>query len=186
MKIHIKKFILFVLILSSFIYADDPEDLHDFTPAFSLRSALAGDLLAPDPNRPNWNLKQITLSEEIRKSDPFDSFGLGAVQFVNADDHNMCLAINEGGFFRLKSCEEDLKDQKLETIFTIIPTTSAAVQIRSFVLTKTECISTFFNPRLPFGRGIGINPCSVDRLLDVNLKNLMLILPPLRPAKIID
>lgn len=181
-----KQFIIFILILSSFVYADNPEDLPDFTASFSLRSALSGDLLAPDFRHPNWNLKQITLSDEIRKSDPFDSFGLGAAQFVNTDNPKMCLAIDESGFFRLKSCEEDLQTQALETIFTIIPTTSAAVQIRSFVLTKTECISTFFNPRLPSGRGIGINPCSVDRLNWVNLKNLMLILPPLAPAKLLD
>lgn len=181
-----KKIILLFLLISSFAYGDNPEDLPDFTASFSLRSALSGDLLAPDYRRPNWNLKQVMLDEEIRKSDPFDKFNLGATQFVNADDSKLCLGIDESGFFALKDCEEDLKNKKLETVFTIIPTTTAAVQIRSFVLDKRECISTFFNPQLPSGIGIGINPCSVDRLLGVNLKNLILILPPLREAKTIN
>ncbi|TLD80954.1 toxin [Helicobacter sp. MIT 05-5293] len=180
------KKLLALILFSSSLYADNPEDLPDFTAAFSLRSALSGDILAPDMEHPNWNLKQIMLDEEIRKSDPFDSFGLGAVQFVNTNNPKMCLGIDESGLFALKSCEEDLQTRKLETIFTIIPTTTSAVQIRSFVLDKTECMSSFINPRLPSGRGIGINPCSVDRLNWVNLKNLMLILPAHLPAKLIE
>ncbi len=168
------------------LYAENLEDLPDFTAPFSLRSAMSGDLLAPDYRKPNWNLKQVILNDKIRKSDPFDGFNLGAVQFVNTEDSKMCLGIDESGFFALKSCEDDLREEKLETLFTIIPTTTSAVQIRSFVLDKTECIATFFNPRLPAGRGIGISPCSVDSSLNIGLETLMLILPPLMEAKTIN
>lgn len=181
-----KKIILIFVLILNFAYGDNPEDLPDFTASFSLRSALSGNLLAPDYKHPNWNLKQIDLDEETRESDPFDKFNLGAVQFVNADNSKLCLGIDESGFFALKSCEEDLKSKKLETVFTIIPTTTAAVQIRSFVLNKDECISTFFNPRLPSGIGIGINFCDVDRLFNVGLNNLILILPPLIEAKVMN
>lgn len=181
-----KKFTLLFILISSFVYGGDPEDLPDFTAPFSLRSLATGDLLAPDYRKPNWNLKQVDLDEQIRKSDPFDKFNLGAMQFVNADDPKSCLGIDESGFFALKNCEEDLKSKNFETVFTIIPTTSSAVQIRSFVLDKTECISVFFNPRLPPGRGIGITPCSVDKILTINLYKLMLILPPLVEAKTIN
>ncbi|WP_276891762.1 toxin [Helicobacter japonicus] len=181
-----KKIILSLIFISSFIYGVNPEDLPDFTAPFSLRNLFTGDLLAPDSKRPNWNLKQVTLDEEIRKSDPFDSFKLGAMQFVNTEDSKLCLGIDESGFFALKSCEEDLKSKKLETVFTIIPTTTAAVQIRSFVLDKTECIAAFFNPRLPTGRGIGITPCDVDSAFHIDMRKLMLILPPLMEAKTIN
>ncbi|MCX2717471.1 toxin [Helicobacter sp. MIT 21-1697] len=181
-----KKIILLFAFISSFVYGGNPEDLPDFTAPFSLRSALSGDLLAPDYRHPNWNLKQIVLDEEIRKSDPFDKFNLGAVQFVNTDNPKLCLGIEESGFFGLISCEEDLKNKNFQTLFTIIPTTTAAVQIRSFVLDKNECITTFFNPRLPGGIGIGINLCDVDSFFSVDLRNLMLILPPLIEARTIN
>ena len=181
-----KKFTLLFILISSFVYGGDPEDLPDFTAPFSLRSLATGDLLAPDYRKPNWNLKQVILDDQTRKSDPFDSFNLGAMQFVNTEDSKLCLGIDESGFFALKDCEEDLKSKKLETVFTIIPTTTAAVQIRSFVLDKTECISVFFNPRLPSGRGIGITPCSVDKIFSIDMRKLMLILPPLVEAKTIN
>lgn len=181
-----KKIILLFALILNFMHGVNPEDLPDFTAPFSLRNVMTGDLLAPDSKRPNWNLKQVILDEEITKSDPFASFNLGAMQFVNTEDPSLCLGIDESGFFALKSCEEDLKSKKLETVFTIIPTTTAAVQIRSFVLDKTECIAAFFNPRLPTGRGIGISPCDVDRLFRIDMRNLMLILPPLVEAKTIN
>lgn len=109
-----KKFTLLFILISSFVYGGDPEDLPDFTAPFSLRSLATGDLLAPDYRKPNWNLKQVDLDEQIRKSDPFDKFNLGAMQFVNADDPKSCLGIDESGFFALKNCEEDLKSKKLE------------------------------------------------------------------------
>lgn len=54
------------------------------------------------------------LDEEIRKSNPFDSFKLGAMQFVNTEDSKLCLGIDESGFFALKSCEEDLSAKSLK------------------------------------------------------------------------
>ena len=170
----------------SFLYADDPEDLPDFTSPFSLRSVMLGDALAPDPDNPNWNLKEIALTPQMRKGDPFDKFNLGAVQFVNTNKPDMCLGIEESGFFGLKSCEEDLRSQKFQTLFTIIPTAIDAVQIRSFVLNKDECIAAFLNPRLPSGVGIGIKNCVVDKFSNVPVSHLILITPELREAKTIN
>ena len=166
--------------------AANPEDLSDFTAPFSLVSLMSGELLAPDFKKPNWNLKQISLDAAVKKSDPFAGFKLEDVQFVNADEPNLCLAIDESGDFKLKNCAEDLREGRLESVFTIIPTIGAGVQIRSFVLSKTECVAAFLNPRLPSGVGIGINPCAVDRRFNVPLRNIMLILPPLRGAKVVE
>ncbi|WP_239056437.1 toxin [Helicobacter apodemus] len=152
--------------------------------SFNKRFAYARYAL--DNRKPNWNLKQVLLDEQTRKSDPFDSFNLGASQFVNTEVSKLCLGIDESRFFALKDCEEYLKSKKFETLFTIIPITSAAVQIRSFVLDKTECIAAFFNPRLPSRIGISITPCSMDKIFSIDMSKLMLILPPLVEAKTIN
>lgn len=71
------------------------------------------------------------------------------MQFTNPKENDLCLAILEDGTFGAKSCQDDLKDGKLETVFSIMPTTTSAVQIRSLVLESDECIVTFFNPNIP-------------------------------------
>ena len=181
-----RKVILLLTIVFNFAFAKNPEDLPDFTAPLLIRSAMVGDFLAPDTSKPNWNLRQVTLTEQMRRGDPFDKFNLGAVQFVNVKDSKMCLGIDESGFFALKSCKDDLKSGKFETLFTIMPTTSGAVQIRSFVGNKDECISIFFNPTLPRGYDFGINPCSVDSYFDVRFTSIMLLVPPLIEAKTIN
>lgn len=80
------KIILLLTIILNFAFAMNPEDLPDFTAPLSIRSAMVGDVLAPDPSKPNWNLKQIMLTEQMGRGDPFDRFNLGAVQFVNTKD----------------------------------------------------------------------------------------------------
>ena len=60
------------------------------------------------------------------------------------------------------------------------------MQIRSFVLSKNECMVAFKNPRLPRGRGIGLRPCDVDRWLNVSMDVLFLLNPPIRDAVLIN
>ncbi|MDE5602645.1 MAG: toxin [Helicobacter sp.] len=182
------KKIYFLLMFLGFTYANELqspsriEDLPDYTSPISLVSAYSGNLLFIDEKQLNWNIKEVILTEDIIKRDPFARFGLGAVQFVKPDNASVCLGIDESGFFKGKSCTEDLKSKKLETVFTIIPTITGAVQIRSFVQNANECISVFDNPTLPHGRDFGIAPCGVDSFFNIKLRNLMLILPPKIPA----
>ena len=72
----------------------------------------------------NWNIKDIVDDKNIKARDPWQTFKLSYVQFSRPDDPDTCLAINEDGRFTDKSCQEDLKSGKLETVFSIIPTTT--------------------------------------------------------------
>ncbi|WP_066389259.1 toxin [Helicobacter himalayensis] len=179
-------FIALLLVLN--VYGEGPEipDLEEFTPPVSIRSAYSGDIVGFGEDR-NWVLRDIPLTDDMLRDDPFKDFHLGAVQFVQLGTQDTCLAIDESGFFTRKSCQKDLESKKYETLYTIIPTTTPAVQIRSFVLEKNECMTVFNNPTLPSGRGIGIRPCDVDSSIPfVDLSNLFLLNPPIRQALLIN
>lgn len=162
---------MFVLFIVNYGVALDTPDLEEFTTQISIRSALTGDIVGFGAAR-NWVIRDIMLTDDMLRDDPFRSFNLGAVQFVQAGTKDSCLAIDESGLFTRKSCMQDLQLKKYETLYTIIPTTTPAVQIRSFVLKKDECMTIFNNPQLPRGRGIGIRSCDVDSLFSVDLDNL--------------
>ncbi|TKX32546.1 RICIN domain-containing protein [Campylobacter aviculae] len=141
-------------------------DLPDYTPMFAIRSLQTGISISvfretsQDLTDQNWVLREIVLSDKLKAKDTLaDKFPFGYVQFVNPHDDDICLAILESGFFGAKSCQGDLQDEKLETVFSIMPTTSSAVQIRSLVLGGVECISTFRNPQIPLESRIGIQEC---------------------------
>lgn len=104
------------------------------------------------------------------------------MQFTNPKESDLCLAILEDGTFGAKSCQDDLKDGKLETVFSIMPTTTSAVQIRSLVLESDECIVTFFNPNIPIQKRFGIAPCTLDPIFFAEVNELMIITPPLTAA----
>lgn len=92
------------------------------------------------------------------------------------------MAILEDGTFGAKSYQDDLKDGKLETVFSIMPTTTSAVQIRSLVLESDECIVTFFNLNIPIQKCFGIAPCTLDPNFFAEANELMITTPPLTAA----
>lgn len=180
-----KILIALICVINAYAVNLDLVDAEEFTTPVSIRSAFSGDIIGFGKDR-NWVIRDITLTEDMLKNDPFKDFNLGAVQFVQLGTKDTCLAIDDSGFFTRKSCNADLDSKKYETIYTIIPTTTPAVQIRSFVLNKDECMTVFNNPQLPKGRGIGIRPCDVDSLFSIDLDNLFLINPPIRDAVLIN
>ncbi len=164
--------------------AAERQDLPDFTPSFSLRSAFNGVALSVS-DKINWTLHEITDTQyldKFAKNDPFASFSLGYVQFLSADTQE-CMAISPSGVFVLKSCQEDLDRNELESVFSLIPTTTSAVQIRSMVLKADECISVV---DVAQGSIFGLQPCSVKSLSLIDLRNLMLILPSLEASTLIN
>ncbi|MBZ7935056.1 MULTISPECIES: RICIN domain-containing protein [Campylobacter] len=162
-----KKILVLCAVLMSLAFGIEPKgDLPDYTPMFAIRSLQTGISISifressQDLTDQNWVLREITLSDKLKAKDTLaDKFPFGYVQFVNPNDDDICLAILESGFFGVKSCKGDLEDEKLETVFSIMPTTSSAVQIRSLVLGGVECISTFRNPQIPLETRIGIQEC---------------------------
>lgn len=186
-----KKFIISLLVSMNFLYAINPSQggLPDFTAMFSIRSLETGISLSPFRTTSqkledqNWILREIMLSDELKAKDLYaDKLPFGYVQFVNPSDDDLCLAILESGFFGGKSCSGDLKDGKLETVFSIMPTTSPAVQIRSLVQGGEECMVTFFNPNVPIENRFGIQPCTLDPALFLDLNELMFFSPPIIQA----
>ncbi len=170
-------------------FATPTGDLKDFTEMVSIRSLETGIFLSAfrdtskDPIDQNWNIKEIVLSDELKQKDKLaDELPFGYVQFTNPKESDLCLAILEDGTFGAKSCQDDLKDGKLETVFSIMPTTTSAVQIRSLVLESDECIVTFFNPNIPIQKRFGIAPCTLDPIFFAEVNELMIITPPLTAA----
>ena len=63
-----KSFLTFVLLCGSMpLFAENPEDLPDFTPSFMIRSAYDGSVLTIDEKQLNWNLREITDDSGICK-----------------------------------------------------------------------------------------------------------------------
>ncbi|EAI4690939.1 cytolethal distending toxin subunit A [Campylobacter jejuni] len=185
-----KKIVILILVLLSLSKSiEEPGDLSDFTPMFTIRSLQTGISLSPfretseDLKDQNWILREIILSDELKQKDELgELLRFGYVQFVNPNDDDICLAILESGFFGGKSCKQDLKDGKLETIFSIMPTTSSAVQIRSLVEGGRECIKIFYNPNVPIEKRFGIQPCTLDSALFLDLNELMFFTPAIIEA----
>lgn len=179
---------LLALSLISLGHAATPvEDLDDFTETFHLRSLFSGDILKVDDNEVNWKLREITLPDKLKDKDPIGKkMPYGIVQFVSPKNDDVCLGIDESGFFRPKPCKKDIEDGTFETLFSIMPTSSSAVQIRSLVLNGDECIMVFDNPQLPRGRDFGIKKCFFNPLTLIDTRFLLVIAPPLRDAKILS
>ncbi|WP_039667494.1 cytolethal distending toxin, subunit CdtC [Campylobacter sp. RM16704] len=186
-----KKIFIIIFMFFNFLFAVNPSqgDLSDFTPMFAIRSLETGISLSPFRETSdrledqNWILREIILSDELKKKDNLaEELPFGYVQFVNPSDDDLCLAILESGFFGGKSCKEDLKDGKLETVFSIMPTTSSAVQIRSLVEGGEECMITFFNPNVPIENRFGIRKCTLDPGLFLELFELMFFTPAIVEA----
>ncbi|RDU71713.1 toxin [Helicobacter brantae] len=178
-----KKVYLALLLMIGLLYAQDPiEDLPDFTPQFSIRSLYSGDILISKKSSmptPNWKIRDVTIPE-LAKSDFAEAlFKLGYVQFYHPQDDNRCIGIDEAGFFTDRNCKQDIDSKKYETIFSIMPTNTGAVQIRSLVLDKNQCISVFHTTAIPRGRDFGINPCDFSALVLIDLKTLLILAPPL-------
>ncbi|RKO64733.1 cytolethal distending toxin subunit A [Campylobacter sp. P255] len=187
-----KKYVFLMLMSLSFVFGATPSkgDLPDFTPMFAIRSLETGISLSPfreSSNKledQNWILREIILSDELKQKDTLaEKLPFGYVQFANPSNDDLCLAILESGFFGGKSCKEDLKDGKLETVFSIMPTTTSAVQIRSLVLGGRECMVVFNNPQVPIEQRFGIQQCTLDDpALFLELYELMFLTPAIVEA----
>lgn len=164
------------------------DDFEDITRFFQIRNVRNGIALnierKGDFNTQNWFLRDFGLKPKfIKGRDPLaKSWGFGYVQFVDPRNQDRCLSIGEDGFLHYKSCKQDLKSKALETIFSIIPTSSGAVQIRSMVLEANECLTAFENPRVPIEKSFGIQPCSLDFDFLIDTRELFFFTPALTKA----
>lgn len=76
--------------------------------------------ISKDPIDQNWNIKEIVLSNELKQKDKLaNELPFGYVQFTNPKESDLCLTILEDGIFGAKSCRDNLKDGKLETVFSM-------------------------------------------------------------------
>lgn len=165
-----------------------------FTLPLSLRSLDTGLPLVVNLNQKNetynYNLREIkafnpSVINDIKRVDSFAQLKLEYIQFVSANDIDQCLAIDESGFFGLKSCSDDLNKKKFETVYQLIPLLSDAVEIRSLVLGGKECISTFFNPNLEPWQRVGILRCELREGFIVDTPKLWAIMPEIREAAVL-
>lgn len=178
-------------ILALFIaFALGDDKFENITNAFQLRNAKTG--IAINLQRKlrqfdtqNWFLKELGHDKIIAKKDKFAlSLPFGYVQFANVKEKNMCLSVAPSGFLALKNCEDDIKTQSFESIFSIIPTSTGAVQIRSLLLETNECLSAFNNPNIAIEDRVGLVPCILE-FFSIDVEQLWFIAPPLGGASVI-
>lgn len=100
-------------------------------------------------------------------------------------DVKMCLSIAPSGFLALKDCKKDYESGEFETIFQIIPTDTAAVQLRSMVLKKNECLGIFTNPNVPIVDRVGLVDCILEDIFSVEPARLFTFTPLLLGARVI-
>lgn len=163
------------------------DDFENITNTFQIRNLRTGIPINVrrngDFNSQNWQLRQFQLRGELLKKDKLrDKWDFGYVQFVEPGKRDNCLVIAESGFLEIKSCLADLQSGKLESVFSIIPTSSGAVQIRSLVLDSNECLSMFDNPQIPEYKRIGILPCTLDFDTYIDTTQLFFLTPQLMRA----
>ncbi len=165
------------------------DDFENITQRFQIRNVRNGIALNIDRkgdfNTQNWFLRDFGLDPDfIRGKDPLaKSWGFGYVQFVDPRNQDRCLSIGEDGFLHYKSCKGDIQSKAFESVFSIIPTSSGAVQIRSLVLEANECLSAFENPNVPIERRFGIQPCSLDFDFLIDTSELFFFTPALVEAR---
>lgn len=187
-----KKIILSIFILNSILFGKEPGELADFTQIFSIRSLETGIVLSvfrdsTELLHQNWSLREIVLSPQLKSKDKLaQKLPFAYVQFVTPTQDDTCLAIKPDGFFGAKSCSKDLEEGALETVFSIMPTTTSAVQIRSLVLDSNECIVTFFNPNVPIEKRFGLGECTLDPLFFAETSELMILTPALIKADVLQ
>jgi len=177
------------VIFVSFIFAASPRetDFDNITNLFQIRNLQNGIAIniqrKGDLNTQNWALREFDLDEKLKEKDLLrDKWNFSYVQFLSATTKDGCLAIDESGFLMIKSCKDDLASGRLETVFSIIPTESGAVQIRSLVLESNECLSAFDNPNVPIEKRFGIVPCALDFDFLIDTSELFFFTPPLIEA----
>lgn len=166
------------------LLAQSPAELPDFTAQVTIRNLYSGDAISLRNDRFNWTLKEMTLPEELQFRDPYAKlFRLGTVQFRDVKRDNVCLAFSEG-HLRPKGCFEDVTNRQLETVFSIIPTTTTAVQLRSLAGDGRKCLVFGKNDLTIETRPFLLKPCNLDANTQIDLKELFLILPPFTPSKV--
>ena len=188
-----KRYLLLLGILCAVAFGEQDfrdDDFEDITRAFQIRNLENGIAINArkkgDLDDANWILRDFELSDDLRiKRDKLrKDWDFGYAQFVSPalKGGDSCLAIDESGFLKLKSCKDDLQSERLETVWSIIPTSSGAVQIRSLVLDANECLSSFYNPTLSIEDRFGIKPCSLDFDTLIPNSQLFVLTPPLLEA----
>lgn len=185
-----KKFLLMLTLCLNLAFSQDlprKDDFEDITNLFQIRNLQNGIainvLRDGSMDSQNWRLKEFTLSPKLAQKDKIGKlWKFGYVQFMHPTQKDSCLAILESGFLGIKSCKGDLDDEKLETVFSIIPTSAGAVQIRSLVLETDECLSAFENPNVPIENRFGILPCGLDSFFLIDTAQLFFFAPALAPA----
>ncbi|HEC1772842.1 TPA: cytolethal distending toxin subunit A [Campylobacter lari] len=184
-----KKIFLLLFVCINFVLGADllPGYLSNYTPMFAMRSLDTGVSLSPLRNTSskledqNWILREIVLDDELKQKDPLSKkLPFGYVQFVNPSNDDLCLAATSGSF-KLKSCSNDLEFKHLETVFSIIPTTTSAVQIRSVAMDGTKCIVSL-NSSAPLDERFGLEPCIFDTGASLGLRQLMFFTPAIVEA----
>ncbi len=165
------------------------DDFENITQRFQIRNVQNGIALnidrSGDLNTQNWFLRDFGLDPDfIRGKDPLaKSWNFGYVQFVDPRNQDRCLSIGEDGFLHYKSCKDDIQSGAFESVFSLIPTSSGAVQIRSLVLEANECLSAFENPNVPIEKRFGIQPCSLDFDFLIDTSELFFLSPTLVEAR---
>lgn len=165
-----------------FLTGKDLSDLLNFTAQISIRNLYSGDMITLRTDRFSWKIQDVYLPQGVE--DLFATkFGLTPVQFVDTVRGRVCLAFSEG-HLRTKTCYEDIVNKQYETVFTIIPTTTTAVQLRLFVNGGKQCLVYSDNPKLPFRRPFDLAPCNLTKGTKIDLQQLFVILPPYVPSKV--
>ncbi len=135
----------------------------------SLRSMATGDLLyvANKNKNTNWDMKEVPLLGYLAKRFPF-----GAVQFRHMKDLNKCLMMNDA-YVYIGDCLA-IHNGDYRTLFSLLPSTSGAVQIQS--IASEKCILA--DEAKPNKKQLlKIDNCHTDRHSPIAIPRLWVIAP---------
>ncbi|GAD19885.1 cytolethal distending toxin A/C family [Helicobacter fennelliae] len=146
------------------------------TSAVSIRSMATGYLLKNNTKKAksvNWEMREVLLPGYLANKYPF-----GAVQFHDIKDPSKCLA-NNGSWLQIDKCDM-IQAGDYRSLFSILPTTTGAVQILS--IANDKCLSINPNTKM-INKILEIQTCQTAQKIDMQW--LWVIAPAVVESKVI-
>ncbi len=143
----------------------------------SIRAMSTGELLFAfnNKNEVNWDIQEVSLNGYLSKKFPF-----GAVQLHYLKDRTKCLMIN-GKWLQISKCS-DIDSGDFRTLFSLLPTSSGALQIQS--ISSEKCLMVAQVLKKTISQEIKLESCFTSPSSEIDMRWLWIITPMVGNTKL--
>ncbi|WP_027326992.1 hypothetical protein [Helicobacter pametensis] len=161
------------------------KDLADFTTPFVMRNLYSGNAIGFNfpVTEESFDWRLIDLSAQKLYEPVSAGFGLSLIQIAQSKNPNLCLALDRSNNrLTQKNCKEDLSSKKYDTVFTIIPSSTTAVQLKAYSKGGVLCVN--YDPSVSTRNPFIFRLCNLDRKKQIDLKELFVLIPSYKSSKV--